>query len=69
MLFRSLRSLDPALWVGGEQDVWDLVERLDAHPHTRVLSARQIKTLSRPDPFMRRVGGILQYHKPRRRKD
>jgi len=65
----DLRSLDPALWVGGEQDVWDLVERLDAHPHTRVLSARQIKTLSRPDPFMRRVGGILQYHKPRRRKD
>jgi len=61
----DLRSLDPALWVSGEKDVWDLVERLDAHPHTRLVSAREAKMLSRPDPFVRRVAGILQYRRPR----
>jgi hypothetical protein len=64
----DLRSMDPALWVSGTEDVWDLVERLDAHPHTRILNARQIKTLSRPDPFMRSVTSILQYRKPRQRR-
>jgi hypothetical protein len=64
----DLRGMDPALWVSGSEDVWDLVERLDAHPHTRILNARQIKTLSRPDPFMRRVTSILQYRKPRQRR-
>jgi len=64
----DLRGLDPAAWVSGEQDVWDLVERLDAHPHTRLLSARQVNTLSRPDPFMRQVTGALQYRRPRRRQ-
>jgi hypothetical protein len=61
----DLRSMDPALWVSGEKDIWDLVERLDAHPHTRIVTARQVKTLSRPDPFMRRVTSILQHRKPR----
>jgi len=60
--------MDPALWVSSEQDVWDLVERLDRHPHTRLVNWRQVKTLSRPDPFMRRVAGLLQYRRPRRRK-
>jgi len=64
----DLRSMDPALWVSGTEDVWDLVERLDAHPHTRILNARQIETLSRPDPFMRSVTSILQYRKPRQRR-
>jgi len=61
----DLRSMDPAHWVSGEKDVWDLVERLDAHPHTRVLNARQVKTLSRQDPFLRTAGSVLQYRKPR----
>lgn len=61
----DLRRLDPALWVSGENDVWDLVEQLDAHPHTRIVGRRQAKTLSRPDPFVRQVAGILQYHRPR----
>jgi hypothetical protein len=60
----DLRSLDPAQWVSGEQDVWVLVERLDAHPHTRILNARQVKTLSRQDPFLRTAGRVLQYRKP-----
>jgi len=64
----DLRGMDPAVWVSGEQDVWDLVERLDAQPHTRILNARQVKTLSRPDPFMRKVTAALQYRKPRRRQ-
>ncbi len=61
----DLRRLDPALWVSGEKDVWALVERLDAHPHSRLLRAPQARTLSRPDPFVRRVAGILQYRRPR----
>jgi len=64
----DLRALDPALWVSGEHDVWELVERLDAHPHTRLLNTRQVGTLSRQDAFLRRAGGILQYRKPRRRQ-
>ena len=64
----DLRALDPALWVSGERDVWDLVERLDAHPHTPILNARQIRTLSRQDAFLRRAGSLLQYPKPRRRQ-
>ncbi|HSH08308.1 MAG TPA: hypothetical protein VLA41_11650, partial [Burkholderiales bacterium] len=61
----DLRRLAPGLWVSGENDVWDLVEQLDAHPHTRIVGRRQAKTLSRPDPFVRQVAGILQYHRPR----
>ena len=61
----DLRGLDPAQWVSSEKDVWDLVERLDAHPHTRILNARQAKTLSRQDPFLRTAGRVLQYRKPR----
>lgn len=61
----DLRGLDPALWASGEKDVWDLVERLDAHPHTRIVSARQVRTLSRQDPFLRTAGSVLQYRKPR----
>ena len=64
----DLRGLDPARWASGEDDVWELVERLDAHPHTRLLSARQVGTLSRQDPFLRRASSILQYRKPRRRQ-
>jgi len=64
----DLRGLDPALWVSGERDVWELVERLDAHPHTRLLSARQVGTLARQDAFLRRASGVLQYRKPRRRQ-
>jgi len=64
----DLRGMDPALWVSGEDDVWDLVLRLDAHPHTRILKPRQAGSLSRPDPFMRRVTALLQYRRPRRRK-
>ncbi len=61
----DLRAMDPALWASGEQDVWDLVERLDTHPHTRIVSARQVRMLSRPDAFVREVTGILQYRRPR----
>lgn len=64
----DLRALAPALWVSGERDVWDLVERLDAHPHTPMLNARQVKTLTRQDAFLRRATSILQYRKPRRRQ-
>jgi len=65
----DLRVMDPALWVSGERDVWDLVERLDAHPHSAILNRRQIKTLSRQDAFLRRATSVLQYRRPRRRKD
>lgn len=61
----DLRSLDPARWVSGEQDVWELVDRLDAHPHTRIISARQARSLSRPDAFVHHIAGILQYRRPR----
>ncbi|MEJ2174027.1 MAG: hypothetical protein P8Y76_03725, partial [bacterium] len=64
----DLRALDPAVWVSGERDVWELVERLDAHPHTPILNARQARTLSRQDAFLRQASSVLQYRKPRRRQ-
>jgi len=67
-VYRTLRELAMSYFQSGERDVWELVERLDAHPHTAILKRRQIKTLSRQDAFLRRATSVLQYRNPRRRQ-
>ena len=61
----DLRRVDPKLWVTGEDGVWDLIEALEATPHYRLVSPAQVRALTRRDPFERRVGGLLQYRRPR----
>lgn len=61
----DLRRVDPKIWVAGESDAWPVAERLEALRHFRLLSPAQKKTLLRRDPFERRIGGLLQYRRPR----
>jgi hypothetical protein len=41
-----------------------VAERLDALPHSRLLSWREERALVRRDPFERRIGALLQYRRP-----
>jgi len=64
----DLRRFDVKLWVSGEKDAWALAEALEDIRHFTLMSARQAKSLSRRDPFERRIGKLLQYPKPRSRR-
>jgi len=61
----DLRGIDPAVWVRGEKNAWQVPERLEELAHTRLMNRRQEKALVRRDPFERRVGALLQYRRPR----
>jgi hypothetical protein len=61
----DLRRLDPSLWVSGTKNCWDVCERLDELRHFQLISRRDLKAVTRRDPFERRVNRLLQYRKPR----
>jgi hypothetical protein len=61
----DLRRLDPKLWVTGEKNAWLVAEELDALRHFSLVNAHHMKAVLRRDPFERRVGGMLQYRRPR----
>jgi hypothetical protein len=61
----DLRRLDPKLWVTGEKNAWLVAEELDALRHFPLVNAHHMKAVLRRDPFERRVGGMLQYRRPR----
>src|SRR6267142_2040237 len=61
----DLRRMDPAIWVSGTKNCWDVGEKLDEIRHFRLVNGRDLKAVVRRDPFERRVGVILQYRKPR----
>ena len=61
----DLRRMDPSLWVSGTKNCWDVGEKLDGLRHFRLVNGRHLKAVLRRDPFERRVGGMLQYRKPR----
>ena len=61
----DLRRLDPATWVTGKKNAWSIPEALDALRHFPLMSRRHLKAVTRRDPFERRVGGMLQYRRPR----
>jgi hypothetical protein len=60
----DLRAMRPAAWVTAPKGAWAVAERLDALPHTRLLSWREERVLVRRDPFERRIGALLQYRRP-----
>ena len=62
----DLRRVDPRLWVTGEDGVWDLIDALEATRHYRLVTPAQVRALTRRDPFESRVGGLLQYRRPRK---
>src|SRR2546421_381029 len=55
-----------ALWVHGEKNVWCVGDALDELRHFPLLNGYNLKALARRDPFERRVGGLLQYRRPRK---
>ena len=62
----DLRVLRPADWVTAAKGAWTVAERLDALPHTGLLSRAEERQLVRRDPFERRIGALLQYRAPAR---
>lgn len=61
----DLRRLEPGLWVSGRKNAWPVAEALDELRHFTLLNGRHLKSVMRRDEFERRVGGLLQYRRPR----
>jgi hypothetical protein len=62
----DLRRLDPQVWVAGrKKHAWEVADRLDELRHFKLLDGRHLKSFVRRDDFERRVGGLLQYPRPR----
>ena len=64
----DLRRADPAVWVSGKKNAWAIPEALDELRHYRLAERRHLKLVTRRDPFERKVGGLLQYRRPKRKK-
>jgi hypothetical protein len=60
----DLRRADPAIWSSGARHAWEVAETLDDLRHFRLVSRRQLKEVTRRDPFERKAGTLLQYRKP-----
>jgi hypothetical protein len=61
----DLRKMDASLWVSGTKNCWDVPEKLDGLRHFRLVNGRELKTVTRLDPFEQRVNRMLQYRRPR----
>ena len=62
----DLRRMAPETWVaGGKKHAWDVPEALDGLRHFKLFSGRHLKAVTRRDEFERRVGGMLQYRRPK----
>jgi len=61
----DLRRFDPKLWVTGDKNAWPVAEALDELRHFSLVNEHHMKSVLRRDPFERRVGGLLQYRRPR----
>ena len=62
----DLRRVDPKIWATCEDGAWELIDALEASRHYRLISPADARALTRRDPFERRVGGLLQYRRPRK---
>jgi hypothetical protein len=61
----DLRRVDPAVWASGTKNCWVVAEELDELRHFRLIERRHLKSVTRRDPFERRVGRLLQYRRPK----
>jgi hypothetical protein len=57
----DLRRIAPQLWVANGDHCQEVEDRLAGLRHTRLISMRQERLLSRLDPFARRVSKQVQY--------
>jgi hypothetical protein len=64
----DLRRMDPKVWVTGKKNAWGVAEALDDLRHFKLLGKRQLRGVTRRDPFERKVGSLLQYRRPPRKK-
>ncbi|MGH6891333.1 MAG: hypothetical protein ACREEP_03640 [Dongiaceae bacterium] len=64
----DMRRIASENWVTSEKSCWAAHERLADFRHYPLVSARQIRMLSRRDPFERRAAKLVQYPKPKTRK-
>ena len=64
----DLRRADPAVWSSGAKHAWEVAETLDDLRHFRLVSRRQLREVTRRDPFEREAGLLNQYRKPAARK-
>jgi hypothetical protein len=62
----DLRRVDPKIWATSEDGAWELVDALEATRHYPLISRAHVRALTRRDPFERRVGGLLQYRRPKK---
>ena len=60
----DLRRIDSADWVTATGPCWAAHDRLAGLPHTPLVTPRQRATLSRLDPFERRLACIAQHPRP-----
>jgi len=61
----ALRRVDPAVWVSGKKNAWQVAETLDELRHFPLVGRRHLKTVTRRDPFERSAGEAIQYRRPR----
>jgi hypothetical protein len=61
----DLRRIDTRTWVSGDKNAWEVADTLDALRHFKLVNGRHLKSVTRRDEFERRVGGMLQYPRPR----
>ena len=61
----DLRQVESSVWASGTKNCWDVGEKLDELRHFTLVNGRNMKNVTRRDPFERRLGGMLQYRRPR----
>ena len=64
----DLRRVDPAQWVTNGKNCWEVAEALDELKHFKLLERKHLKAVVRRDAFERRVGGLLQYRRPAKKR-
>jgi hypothetical protein len=61
----DLRRIDPAVWVTGRKNAWQVCEALDELKHFPLVNGHHLQAVTRKDPFERRAFSLLQYRRPR----
>ena len=64
----DMRRLDPEVWITNPKSCWDTHDLLRDLRHYTLVTRRQEKLLARRDPFERRMGKVLQYPPPKKKK-
>jgi len=51
--------------VSGDEHAWEVANTLDTLRHFKLVSGRHLKAVALRDKFERKVGGMMQYRRPR----